>query len=410
MLKPVTVAAGLLAASATAFLVPPEVAKSDPGLVGATAVDADKTWESVAVKVNCPGCPVVINGHRAPKFMEDKPHHLELTFNVEHQTGADDRLLVNGFELYPNPDPLTSVLAASPLLDSPPWGGKGKGGWGGPWGKWGHHKDGEKHGHHRGGPPGPPGKFRPEPQPLGFTIHTQTKESVDQSALVLLDFKIIEVGNVFINRIPELHVSLVKDEAGRLLIGNIDKEELAPDANAPTGDDECTTALCKWLTSIFGGKKPCHGQRPDADPASLPAEGGYHHGDMHHGHSGLSESSEDMNRAPEHSWGQLFKNIASHIILPVLIGIVAGVSVSLIGMVVGTLIVSAWRTFVRRPAHHKHHRRHHSGHGHSRRKSTQVEAAIAEEKENLMDNVESVPEDEPPAYEPVAAKKTDAEA
>jgi len=71
-----------------------------------------------------------------------------------------------------------------------------------------------------------------------------------------------------------------------------------------------------------------------------------------------------------------------------------------IGMAVGTLIVSAWRTFVRRPSHHHHHhRRHHS------RKSVQLETAVVEEKDALMDNVE--PEDEPPAYEDETVKKAD---
>lgn len=71
-------------------------------------------------------------------------------------------------------------------------------------------------------------------------------------------------------------------------------------------------------------------------------------------------------------------------------------------MVVGTLIVSAWRTFVRRPSHHHHHRRHHS------RKSVQMEPAVIEEKQTLMDNVE--PEDAPPAYEDDVVKKVDDQA
>jgi hypothetical protein len=70
-------------------------------------------------------------------------------------------------------------------------------------------------------------------------------------------------------------------------------------------------------------------------------------------------------------------------------------------MVVGTLIVSAWRTLVRRPGHHHHHhhRRHHS------RKSVHLAPAVVEEKQALMDNVE--PEDAPPAYEDEEVKKTD---
>lgn len=392
LVKPAAVAASLLAASANAFLVPPQLSEVANGPVPVPLIQS----ETKDVKVNCPGCPVVINGRRAPKFMEEKPHHLDLAFSIDHQPDAADRLLVNGFELYPNPDPLHEVLSATPLLDSPPWAGKGKGkGRGPPWGKgkWGHHEDGGKLGHHRG-PGGPFGRMRPEPQPLGFALHTGTvaQEADSELELIVVDFKIIEVGSEFIEGIPELHVKLIKDAAtGRLMIGNVESEVPLP---APTEDEKCTTLLCKWMTSIFGSKKPCHGQRPDGPMLDGPmAHGG------HHGGSGPVEPSRHMDNIPERSWRRLFKNIASHILLPVLIGIVAGVSVSLIGMAVGTLIVSAWRTFVRRPSHHHHHRRHHS------RKSVQLETAIVEEKDALIDNVE--PEDEPPAYEDETVKKAD---
>ncbi|KAK0656462.1 hypothetical protein B0T16DRAFT_320270 [Cercophora newfieldiana] len=390
LVKPATVL--LAAASASAFLIPPEISQSDIELVAPLVTAPNDGSESVDVKLNCPGCPVVIHGHRAPKFMEEKPHHLDIKLSVEHHPEGADRLLANGFELYPNPDPLREVFSATPLLDHPPWGAKGRGKWGPPWGKWGHHKDGEDHGHHRG-PGGPFGRKFPQPQPLGFTLHTGSlvKEADSQLELLTVDLKIIEVGGEFINGIPELHMKLLKDASGRLMIGDVEKAEPEPQVVIPETREQCTTLLCKWMTSIFGSKKPCHGQRPDPAPAP----------EVYHGHGSefpypkvVSEPSRHMNSRPERSWGRLLKNIASHIILPVLIGIVAGVSVSLIGMVVGTLIVSAWRTFVRRPSHHHHHhRRHHS------RKSVQMEPAVVEEKQTLMDNVE--PEDAPPAYEVV---------
>jgi len=397
MVKPAFAAAGLLAASTKAFLLPPTIEKVDLDLVGPLVTAPDDGVESVDVKVNCPGCPVIVHGHRVPKFMEDKPHHLDITFSVEHHPEGVDRLLANGFELYPNPDPLHEVFSATPLLDNPPWGAKGRGKWGPPWGKWGHHKDGEEHGHHRR-PGGPFGRKGPQPQPLGFSLSSGTlaKDAGSELELLEVDLKIIEVGGEFIRGIPELQVKLIKDPSGRLMIGKVEKVKQEPAAVAPPTSQECTTLLCKWMTSIFGSKGPCHGQKPDTAFAPEVAD----HGSGTELPPSPSEPARHMNKAPERSWGRLFKNIAAHIILPVLIGIVAGVSVSLIGMVVGTLIVSAWRTLVRRPGHHHHHhRRHHS------RKSVQLAPAVVEEKQALMDNVE--PEDAPPAYEDEEVKKTD---
>jgi len=395
MLKAATV---LLAASATAFLIPPEITTSDVELLAPLVTAPSDGSESVDVKLNCPGCPVVIHGHRAPKFMEEKPHHLDITLSVEHHPEGADRLLANGFELYPNPDPLREVFTATPLLDNPPWGAKGRGKWSPPWGKWGHHKDGEEHGRHHGhhGPGGPFGRKFPQPQPLGFTLHTGSlvKEADSQLELLVVDLNIIEVGGEFINGIPELHLKLIKDASGRLMIGDVEKTDPQPEEAKPANPDDCTTVLCQWMKSIFGSKKPCHGQRPAVAPPAPEAD---FRGDF----NALPHPA--VNNVPERSWGRLLKNIAAHIILPVLIGIFAGVGVSLIGMAVGTLIVSTWRTFVRRPSHHHHHhRRQHS------RKSVQLQPAVVEEKQTLMDNVD--PEDAPPAYEDEDVKKADDQA
>lgn len=400
LLKSATVAAGLLAASANAFLIPPEITETDLEIIDAIVPIPNDATESVDIKLNCPGCPVIVNGHRVPKFMEAQPHHLDLTFNVEHHPESADRLLVNGFELYPNPDPLSQALAATPLLDHPPWAAKGKGKWSPPWGKWGHHKDEKKehhghHGHHRG----PFGRMRPQPQPLGFSLHagSLTKEADSQLELIEVDLKIIEVGGEFIKGIPEIHVRLIRDPSGRLMIGAVekDKAEALATQSQPQPLEECNTLLCKWMAAIFGSnRKPCHGQRPGSAPQPPVVSE-----DVKEDQDLPVILSGDIKYAPERTWGQLLKSVMSHIILPVLIGIVAGVSVSLIGMAVGTLIVSAWKV-VRRHKHKRHHHRRHHSH-----KSVQIEPSVIEEKQTLMDNVE--PEDAPPAYEDQVVKKAD---
>jgi hypothetical protein len=90
---------------------------------------------------------------------------------------------------------------------------------------------------------------------------------------------------------------------------------------APHGSN-CNTLACRWkafiahhLAAAKGFRKGCggrmrHGQHKGAVAAPKP-DGAQRVYDHHH------------------TWKQLFKNITSYILLPVLIGIVAGVSLSM---------------------------------------------------------------------------------
>ncbi|KAK1758528.1 hypothetical protein QBC47DRAFT_144331 [Echria macrotheca] len=378
----------LAASAANAFLLPPEITESDVKIASAAA---PSSAESQVVSVDCPGCSVTIHGPLGTRVIQDKPNHLELTFNIDHQPEGD-RLLVNGFELIPNPVP--AVLTAPQVPD---WKfGHGPFGPGrrGPFG-W-HHKpkDGEDH-HHHGPPNGLPPFLRIDPPALGFAMEASSsvRDPDSQLELVTLDFQIFKVAESFVEGIPELHIKLIKDASGRLMLGNVEQSVPAPKVE----DDkpaECKTLLCKWFTAIFpkGPSRPCHRQK-------------HHGGAAENVAAPVGEDARERWEAgmrAEHSWGQLFKNVASHILLPVLIGIIAGVTVSAIGMVVGTVIVALWRTFVRRPSrhHHRHHRRHSSHH----HKAPPKEAAVEDEKSGLMEN-----QDLPPAYDAEDVKKADAE-
>lgn len=68
-------------------------------------------------------------------------------------------------------------------------------------------------------------------------------------------------------------------------------------------------------------------------------------------------------------------------------------------MLVGTLIVTLWRKFVRGGSSR---RRRHSHAGHAHRKAAQQEVAYAEEKSGLLEH-----QDAPPAYDE-EENKTDA--
>ncbi|KAL2023510.1 hypothetical protein VTK56DRAFT_2118 [Thermocarpiscus australiensis] len=381
-LTPLALAASLLAAPAThAFLLPPEVSEADAQTARDLAFIRPQTAD-IVVGLECPGCPVLVKGkHRKAKQLQtDRPNHLELTLSIDQQPDYD-RLLVNGFELYPGYG-LLDVLAAPQIIDQATDG-----------------LDTEKrhdrdHRRNRGGRHRKrPHRYEPLPQRLGFGLHVNAgkKDADAELELVEVDFQVIEVGSTFIRGIPNLKVKLVKDGNGRLLITQIEKTASNTPQELPgNGSQECSTLWCR-LMAVGGERlrklKPfrhCQGHYKGGMASASEAHQSHDH--PHHHHA----PGPQHVRYHRHSWDQLARNIAFHILLPVLIGIVAGLAVSLFGMAVGAIIVSLWRVSFRR-RHHRH-RRHHSGHAHH--KAAQKEAAVAEEKSGLMDH-----QDPPPSYE-----------
>ncbi|KAL2261595.1 hypothetical protein VTK26DRAFT_3804 [Humicola hyalothermophila] len=380
LLKPLSVAAGLLAVPAAhAFLLPPEVSESDIQIANTLEMVAPGRAESQVVELECLDCPILVKGRhgKAIEIQIDRPNHLEMTFSVDHQPDYD-RLLVNGFELYPSGDPIHDALFAPQVIDRQHSGKDTEK----------RHRDGK---HHRR-----PHHLVPQRQRLGWALHVgePKPDAEGEFELVEVELQVIEVGYTFVDGIPNVKVKLIKDGSGRLVISEIEKSEPKRILELPNGKpEECTTLLCKMIAmarekfnkfksfghcpgKMKGGMMPAAGEAPHDHP----------HQDPHPDGPADDEWSPVPYRA--HSWAKLFKNIGSHILLPVLVGIVAGVSVSIIGMVVGTVLVSLWRVFRRR----RSHRHRHSGRAHHR--AARKEAALSEEKSGLMEDQEA-----PPAYE-----------
>lgn len=366
LLKPLTLAVAGLAATAQAFLIPPQVSDSDIKAVESSPkVFANPSSKSL--NLTCPGCPLMVSAkHGSVKVKTNKASHLELLFSI-HSGLNYDKFMLGSFELYPSLDPIHGVLRAPLVPDDVEREPRRK--------------------HHRL-------QLIQEPK-LGFGLQVQpVAKNSDGVELISLDLQIVEVGTTFIYGIPSVHILLLKDSAGSLAIGSIEATESQTPASTPMDTQaECATWLCKWMAHLKGKisqmkGKHCGGKKGGGD-SSRPKHHEHPHGDRpekleHHGH--------------HRSWGQLFKNIAAHILLPVAIGIVAGVSVSLIGMMVGTLIISIWRVFFRRScARHTHCPIQFRTHSHH--KSSKHEADVAEEKSGLMDH-----QDPPPTYEEEAVK------
>ncbi|KAI1427379.1 hypothetical protein F5Y12DRAFT_712184 [Xylaria sp. FL1777] len=356
---------GLVAAT-NALLLPPDIPISDDSVTTLpvpTEIDADvaisKAPDFQTLDLECPGCFRV--GRKQDKEI---PSHLKLDFSVESTDGAD-RLTLNGYELYPNPDLLRNTLTAPVIPDMA-----------------------SRHVATKPNLRG--GMNRPQKsQRLGFAMETNAIATDDDEDLQLInvEIQIIEVGDVFVERIPNVQVKLVKTPSGKLAIGTIETIRFQAGGSAD-GMKECSTMVCKWkavffekLARIFSFKG-CNGPRP-------PPPHGHHHGEHRHGH-GPGPHPHPHHMGHKHRWAHGFRVFMTHILFPVIIGIVAGVSASLIGMMVGTFIVFLWRLFFRRSSSRSSHRCRYA------HKAARREAAADEEKSGLLNNQEDI--ESPPAY------------
>ncbi|CAJ2503690.1 Uu.00g110840.m01.CDS01 [Anthostomella pinea] len=372
-------AAGLAASTTNAFLLPPDISASDDDLVKALPVPVEVDLEIIkfndvqSLELTCPGCPVRLgkDGPDDVKFSTDVPSHLELDFMIDAEHGTD-RLMLNGFELYPNSDPFTNSLFAhvQPEVSE------------------------RRPSHFKGARP-------VNAQALGFGLQTQpvtTSDDEDGLELVMVELQIIEVGDVFVGGIPKVQVKLVKTPSDKLMIGAIETTE--PDT--PQNNQECTSFLCKWKAMLAAKLRKPHGcgRRPGSVKGSPPKESSKDASPEESApqESAPQDASPDEAGVPmdgsydqtKHGMARIFRGIVTHVLLPVIIGVMAGVSISIIGMMVGTLIVFVWRTFFRSADTRSYHGIRYCN------KAAHNEVALGDEKSGLMVHQEEV--EAPPAY------------
>ncbi|KAI0394526.1 hypothetical protein F5Y17DRAFT_427664 [Xylariaceae sp. FL0594] len=374
--------AGLVATSSALLLTPDlPIIESATTLPAAVKADVDADADAVisqmpqtrTLALDCPGC-LRFGLDRHSKFQKIIPSHLKLDFAIERRKGGGDdgaeRLTVNGYELYPNPEPVAHTLVAPVLPDLadrhmgiPP--------------------------RYRGGP------NRPQRiQPLGFGMQTQNVaikhdgEEEDLS-LINIEIQIIEVGNVFNEDIPNVQVKLLKTPSGKLAIGAIDTIASRPVHSKV--HKTCSTRLCRWKTLFFEklsryfSFKSCGGSS-SSSKSGVPApfrplwEPAPHQPPRPHSpHAG-----------EKHPAGAIMMAFISHVILPVLVGIVAGIFVGLLSLMLGSFIVYLWRGIFRRRTSSSHRCRH-------ARKVASTTTAADDEKSGLMAHQED-PSEAPPAY------------
>ena len=268
LLKTLTLAAG-----AAAFLLVPEVAKVDEDLVHALPFDPESfqmlpSALEQSLIIPCEQC-------------KGRDSYLHLDFEVVDMS----RLMLNGFELYPNTDPWNGDLVATLTSEN----------------------------------------RRAKHRTLGYSLAVSPDGHFEneQIDLIGVELRVIEVGSRFVEGVPAIKVSLIKTAAtNEILISGIEIKAAV--------EVECDTTWCRakeLFSGLFRGVGGCgrnrHGHQAAESHTMQPQTGV----DGHDQVSNTYDHREHGHRRPH--WGRLWKNVAAYIFLPVLMGITAGVSVAL---------------------------------------------------------------------------------
>jgi len=318
----------LFAATAASFLVVPD----------ASALENDDVVNALPIHAETFGLPATAFSQSLDvpcRKCRGRNTHIKMDFAVEEGS----RLTLNGFELYPNADPWHGDLSASVVRGS------------------GNEKD----------------------QKLGYSLYVEP-EGVDreqQLEIVRIELRVIEVGNRFIDDIPIVQVKLVKAPTQEILIGSLDVKER-------THSSECLSTWCRAKERLDQALKGFGGCRK---PSRLPQ--GFHHGPQRTGPHRHPLRPHSHNRGPHRQWTHLIRNMASHIFLPVLMGITAGFGVAIFAMCLCRLVIrlTGFVNGDRQPALIRCTRR--------RRARVHQELARDEEKAALMEEQEPRQDDEP---------------
>jgi hypothetical protein len=316
------------AATAASFLVVPDAS---------VASDNDDVVRTLPIEVEGFSPPVTAFSQSIDvpcKKCRGRNTHLKMDFAVED--GA--RLTLNGFELYPNADPWHGDLSASVVRAT------------------GYEKN----------------------QRLGYSLFVEP-EGMDQSQqleVIGVELRVIEVGNRFIDGIPSIQIKLVKAPTQEILIGSLDMKERTPSG--------CRSAWCRARERLDKAMKGFGGCRK---PSRLTQ--GFHHGPQRTHHRPHSPQWMANGSGPHHQWSHLIRNLASHIFLPILMGITAGFGVAIFAMCLCRLVIrltgfvhgDRQTAFIRCP----------------RRRTAHVHQEVArdEEKAALMEEDEPHQDDEP---------------
>ena len=263
-------------AVATALVIIPEVSEHDENIFKALPIHTEtlKIPQSAltqTVKVPCHEC-------------EESNAELVLDFAI-----ADGkRLVLNDFEVYPDPNPWSGDLKASVLSEG-----------------------------------------RVQNKRLGYSIAVMPAalSADDHMETIAVDVRVIEVDELFVHDIPTINVQLIKAPTEEILIAS---------AGVSTEKPKCVTFTCRvkqaldrMMQSVKGlqgcGKK--HGN-PRPIESQTPSEFEEPVYDSEWVDDFALDGPPPLDDDSRGDWTQLVKSVAAHVFLPVLLGITAGIVVA----------------------------------------------------------------------------------
>lgn len=284
-------------APAAAFLVVPNMAPAShpdetEGAFKALPIDdispfaLPSTVQSQTVSVPCANCA---GGLEASVQFDIKVH--------DH-----NKLLINGFEVYPAEEPLNEGAFTANMWseDSP---------------------------------------VREEE--LSWVIWWQVSEVDKSQGMHVLDFhvNVDSVGRAAVDDV-NLGMSLIIGPHGEILIADVQTPPAPPRRDEPV----CKGWWCRFeqaLDNMFKGRPGCH-RHHGQKPATVPRPGMSHEDEEKEGPHGHHHH--------HHHMGKMMKNVAAHVFLPVVMGITAGVGAAALVMFLCSIVTFVARKIAGREA------------------------------------------------------------
>ncbi|KAJ5775466.1 uncharacterized protein N7511_000477 [Penicillium nucicola] len=341
---------GAVALGASAVLVVPEMESVDDGFVNIHPMLLEDVHH-VAVDLPCTECPFRETKEGSVSWTDDKPSHLMLDFSVE-----DNRLLANGRQIFPPapPSPIHAIQQSDEGEDS-------------------------------------------EPMSVGYALEVMPMATPsDEPDYELLDIR-FTVLDLETHPVPvdTVTVTVLEDPNGELFIVKMEIEKTTPASDRISWKEchgkakclqELLVARIRGLldgakTRVMGmakaDRKGCHGKHepkklghpgphghheegPDSMPFPPPPPFGEEDFQVeelgpagphsHHGHHGFGSDADRPPRPHHHrphhgAFTRTFSRVVHFIVVPAVLGVLAGLTASAVGMLVGQAVVFLWQRY-----------------------------------------------------------------
>ncbi|KAG5921246.1 hypothetical protein E4U42_005931 [Claviceps africana] len=178
---------------------------------------------------------------------------------------------------------------------------------------------------------------RPKSQ-LGYSlgVFPEAAGPASRPRLVDVELRVMEVGDRFVDGVPAVSVRLLEAQGGRIVIADV--------AVAPSRVSGCDSLACRAREGVADALRALRGLRPwrgchghgRGRGSGWHLRGGEHRGGRQDENAAMQlpqgGDSWASLQSRRHEWRRILTHIAAQVLLPVLMGITAGVGVALFAM------------------------------------------------------------------------------